>query len=141
MFSHLQLFSHQQFSHLTAQLNNIVCERLTLVILSVKDQKATYKGEKLSHFQKHDEVLFELIQCKILTILNVDKCWCLGRNSNTILRFGFILEQSVFTFFTITQPKIKIFEFWKKYLVVQNVLFPVSWWCSQRHTLKGRAVA
>jgi len=74
MFSHLQLFSHQQFSHLTAQLNNIVCERLTLVILSVKDQKATYKGEKLSHFQKHDEVLFELIQCKILTILNVDKC-------------------------------------------------------------------
>ena len=74
MFSHLQLFAHQQFSHLTAQLNIIVCERLTLVILSVKDQKATHKGEKLSHFQKHDEVLFEIILCKILTILNVDKC-------------------------------------------------------------------
>ena len=74
MFSHLHLFSHQQFSHLTAQLNIIVCERLTLVILTVKDQKATHKGEKLSHFQKHDEVLFEIIQCKILATLNVDIC-------------------------------------------------------------------
>ena len=70
MFSHLQLFSHQQFSHLTAQLNNIICEKLTLVILTVKD----HKGEKLSHFQKHDEVLFEIIQCKILATLTVDIC-------------------------------------------------------------------
>ncbi len=67
MFSHLQLFSHQQFSHLTAQLNNIICERLTLVILSVKYQKATHKGETLSHFQKHVDVLPEIIQYKILT--------------------------------------------------------------------------